>query len=55
MPFWSRRHKNILTVEYGAEVEEAWKIMQCEKLKAMSVIDRARHLIGLVPGMTFFV
>ena len=27
--------KNILTVEYGTEVEEAWKIMQSEKLKAM--------------------
>ena len=46
--------KNILTVEYGTEVEEAWKIMHSEKLKAMPVIDRARRIIGIITWNDFF-
>lgn len=46
--------KNILSVEYGTEVEEAWKIMQSEKLKAMPVIDRARRVIGIITWNDFF-
>ena len=45
--------KNILTVEYGTEVEEAWKIMHGEKLKAMPVIDRARRIIGIITWNDF--
>ncbi|MGZ4970100.1 MAG: HPP family protein [Methylobacter sp.] len=46
--------RNILTVEYGTDVEEAWKSMQCEKLKAMPVIDRARRVIGIITWNDFF-
>ena len=46
--------KNILTVEYGTEVEEAWKVMHGEKLKAMPVIDRARRVIGIITWNDFF-
>jgi CBS domain-containing membrane protein len=46
--------KNILTVEYGTDVEETWKIMQREKLKAMPVIDRAKRVIGIVTWNDFF-
>jgi CBS domain-containing membrane protein len=46
--------KNILSVEYGTEVEEAWKIMHGEKLKAMPVIDRARRVIGIITWNDFF-
>jgi len=46
--------KNILTVEYGTEVEEAWKIMHGEKLKAVPVIDRARRVIGIITWNDFF-
>ena len=46
--------KNILTVEYGTEVEAAWKIMQREKLKAMPVIDRTRRVIGIITWNDFF-
>ena len=46
--------KNILTVEYGTEAEEAWKIMYSEKLKAMPVIDRARRVIGIITWNDFF-
>jgi len=46
--------KNILTVEYGTEVQEAWKIMHSGKLKAMPVIDRARRVIGIITWNDFF-
>jgi CBS domain-containing membrane protein len=46
--------KNILTVEYGTDVEEAWKIMQGKKLKAMPVIDRAGRVIGIITWNDFF-
>ena len=46
--------RNILTVEYGTEVEEAWKIMQREKLKAMPVIDRTKRVIGIISWNDFF-
>ncbi len=46
--------KNITTVEYGTEVEDAWKLMHSEKLKAVPVIDRARRVIGIVTWNDFF-
>jgi len=46
--------KNIQAVEYGTDVEEAWKIMHGEHLKAMPVIDRARRVIGIITWNDFF-
>ena len=46
--------KNILTVEYGTEVEAAWSIMHGEKLKAMPVLDKARRVIGIITWNDFF-
>nr|WP_256969478.1 HPP family protein [Crenothrix polyspora] len=46
--------KNILAVEYGTEVEEAWKIMHHKKLKALPVIDKSRHVIGIITWHDFF-
>lgn len=46
--------RNILTVEYGTEVEDTWKIMYAEKLKAMPVIDRSRRVIGIITSNDFF-
>lgn len=45
---------NIQAVEYGTEVEDAWKIMHNEKLKAMPVIDRAKRVIGIITWNDFF-
>ncbi len=45
---------NIQAVEYGTDVEDAWKIMHGEKLKAMPVIDRARRVIGIITWNDFF-
>ncbi len=46
--------KNVLAVEYGTEVEEAWQIMQRDKLKALPVIDRSRRVIGIITWADFF-
>jgi CBS domain-containing membrane protein len=46
--------KNVLTVEYGTEVEEAWKIMHSKKLKSMPVIDKAGRVIGIITWNDFF-
>lgn len=46
--------RNVLTVEYGTDVEEAWKIMNTQKLKAMPVIDRSRRVIGIITWNDFF-
>lgn len=46
--------KDILTVEYGTEVEKAWQIMHSHKLKAMPVIDRANRVIGIITWNDFF-
>lgn len=46
--------KDVLTVEYGTEVEDAWKIMQNQRLKAMPVIDRSHRVIGIITWADFF-
>ncbi len=46
--------KNIITVEYGTEAEQAWELMQKHKLKAMPVIDRANRVIGIITWNDFF-
>jgi len=46
--------KNVLTVEYGTEVEEAWKIMHGKNLKSMPVIDKAGRVIGIITWNDFF-
>jgi len=45
---------NVPAVEYGTEVEDAWRIMQQESLKALPVIDKAKHVIGIVTWHDFF-
>ncbi len=46
--------RNVLTVEYGTEVEKAWEIMLKDHLKAMPVIDRSRRVIGIITWADFF-
>jgi CBS domain-containing membrane protein len=46
--------RDVPTVEYGTEVEEAWNIMHKQKLKSMPVIDRARRVIGIITWNDFF-
>ncbi|MEQ1529601.1 MAG: HPP family protein, partial [Methylococcales bacterium] len=46
--------KQIRFVEYGTEVNEAWRIMHRDKLKALPVLDRARRVIGIISWNDFF-
>lgn len=46
--------KNVLSVEYGTEVEQAWHIMHSEKIKAIPVIDKSRRVIGIITWNDFF-
>lgn len=46
--------RDVPAVEYGTEVEAAWKIMHQQKLKAMPVIDRASRVIGIITWNDFF-
>lgn len=46
--------KDIITVEYGTEAEQAWNLMRQHKLKAIPVIDRANRVIGIITWNDFF-
>ena len=46
--------KDVIAVEFGTEVEQAWEIMRSNKLKAMPVVDNARRVIGIITWNDFF-
>ncbi len=46
--------KNVMTVEFGTEIEEAWQMMYRKNLKAVPVIDRANRVIGIITWHDFF-
>ncbi|WP_198246858.1 HPP family protein [methane-oxidizing endosymbiont of Gigantopelta aegis] len=46
--------REVSTVEFGTEVEEAWTMMYQQNLKALPVTDRASHVIGIITWHDFF-
>ena len=44
--------RDVITVDYGTEVEDAWRILYKQNLKAMPVTDRSGRVIGI--GHDFF-
>jgi CBS domain-containing membrane protein len=40
--------RDIVTVEFGTELEEAWKLLRAHKIKAMPVVDRFGRPVGIV-------
>ncbi len=46
--------KDVISVEFGTEVEHAWEVMRKNKLKAMPVLDSAQRVIGIVTWNDFF-
>ncbi|GFO71212.1 CBS domain-containing membrane protein [Bathymodiolus japonicus methanotrophic gill symbiont] len=46
--------RDICTVEYGTEVEDAWQIMQTEKTKVIPVVDSVNRVIGIITQHDFF-
>ena len=46
--------KDVLALEFGTEVENAWEIMHSKQLKAIPVIDKAKRVIGIITWHDFF-
>lgn len=40
--------RDIVTVEFGTELEEAWTLLRAHKIKALPVVDSFRRLIGIL-------
>jgi len=45
--------RDVITVEYATEVETAWRLMHQQKLTVLPVLDRHRHVIGIVTRHDF--
>ena len=40
--------RDVVTVEYGTHLEDAWQLMRRHRIKALPVVDRRRHIIGII-------
>ncbi len=45
--------RDLVTVEFGTELEEAWAQMRLHKIKLIPVIDRAQRVIGVISLVDF--
>jgi CBS domain-containing membrane protein len=45
--------RDLATVEFGTELEEAWAMLSFHKIHAIPVIDRARRVIGVISLVDF--
>lgn len=45
--------RDVVSVEYGTSLEEAWTLMRNHRIKALPVIDRARRVIGIITLVDF--
>lgn len=45
--------KDVLAVEFATELSEAWDLMRAHSVQALPVVDRARHVIGIVTRSDF--
>jgi CBS domain-containing membrane protein len=45
--------RDVVAVEFGTELEEAWTLLLKHRIKALPVIDRARRVIGMVTYRDF--
>jgi CBS domain-containing membrane protein len=45
--------RDVITVEFGTELQDAWTLMQQHDVKALPVISSARHVIGIVTFADF--
>jgi CBS domain-containing membrane protein len=45
--------KDVVCVEFGTELEEAWTLLRKHKIKALPVIDRAKRVIGIITQIDF--
>ena len=47
--------RDVVSVEWGTPLEEAWLLMRKRRLRSMPVTDKARHVVGLVHDLDFLV
>jgi CBS domain-containing membrane protein len=40
--------RNVQTVEYGTDLQDAWALMRAHRVKALPVVDRQRRIIGII-------
>jgi CBS domain-containing membrane protein len=40
--------REVFTVEYGTDLQDAWALMRRHRIKALPVIDRQRRIIGII-------
>ena len=45
--------RDVITVEFGTSLEEAWQLLRRHNIKALPVIDRARRVIGIITRIDF--
>jgi CBS domain-containing membrane protein len=45
--------RDLVTAEYGTELEEAWAQLRHHKIKAIPVIDKSRRVIGIITLVDF--
>lgn len=45
--------KDVITVEFGTPLQEAWSLLRRHDIKALPVIDRSRRVIGIVTQSDF--
>jgi len=45
--------RDLVSAEYGTELEEAWAQLRFHKIKAIPVVDKARRVIGIITLVDF--
>lgn len=45
--------RDLVSVEFGTSLEEAWRLLRQHKIKAIPVVDRARRVIGMIALVDF--
>jgi CBS domain-containing membrane protein len=45
--------KDVVSVEFGTELEDAWALLRTHKIKALPVVDRAQRVIGIITQVDF--
>lgn len=44
---------DVIAVEFGTYLEEAWRLLHTHQLKALPVVDRGRRILGIVTPIDF--
>ncbi len=47
--------RDVVTVEFGTPLEEAWNLLRWHRIKALPVVNSARRLVGIVTLMDFLL